>query len=416
LRRQQLQRIGVLSGIAAGAWLGAAEAPTKLVATGLSPTLVSLCMVFGVFVARWSAPALVRGVRAVGDDVRQAPHLVVWAVLGGCLWAVANTLTVYAIRDVGLSIAFPLWNTNSVIGMLWGVLFFGELRGARRARVVTVVASILVLFVAALLIADASATHAPRRDVVRGIAAALAAGALWGTMYIPYRKAYVTGMNPLSFLTFFTVGEVVTMTMLALGESGGFGSLVHSLSAARGALFWLALGGFVWVVGDIAQQYAVKYVGISRGIPLSNTNQLWGLLWGGLVFGELDRASVFARLMVVCGSVLMVLAAGAIAGAAADEREQERWDEATAREVDRYGVDAAFARTRAVGEESNGQGRSWVDWGIVALATATFVGLAVVARWQPLAIHLGWLVAVAVASVAILVAWGIALWRTTRFA
>jgi drug/metabolite transporter (DMT)-like permease len=235
-------------------------------------------------------------------------------------------------------------------------------------------------------------------------------------MYIPYRKAYVTGMNPLSFLTFFTVGEVVTMTMLALGESGGLGSLVHSLSAARGALFWLALGGFVWVIGDIAQQYAVKYVGISRGIPLSNTNQLWGLLWAGLVFGELDRASVFARLMVVCGSVLMVLAAGAIAGAAADEREQEHWDEAAAREVDRYSVDAAFARTHALGEESNGQRRSWVDWGIVALATATFAVLAVFAQWPPLAIHAGWLTAVTAASVAILVAWGIALWRTTRFA
>jgi len=34
---------------------------------------------------------------------------------------------------------------------------------------------------------------------------------------------------------------------------------------------------------DVFQQYAAKYVGISRGIPLSNSNQLWGLLWGTLV-------------------------------------------------------------------------------------------------------------------------------------
>ena len=52
-------------------------------------------------------------------------------------------------------------------------------------------------------------------------------------------------------------------------------------------LFWLLIAGFVWVVGDLFQQYAAKYVGISRGIPLSNTNQLWGLLWGIFVFGEL---------------------------------------------------------------------------------------------------------------------------------
>ena len=54
----------------------------------------------------------------------------VWAILAGMLWAVANTLTVFAIRDVGISIAFPLWNTNSLVGLLWGWLLFRELRGA----------------------------------------------------------------------------------------------------------------------------------------------------------------------------------------------------------------------------------------------------------------------------------------------
>ncbi len=59
------------------------------------------------------------------------------------------------------------------------------------------------------------------------------------------------------------------------------------LSKARPVMFWLFLGGFCWVLGDLFQQYAAKYIGIGRGIPLSNTNQLWGLAWGALVFGEL---------------------------------------------------------------------------------------------------------------------------------
>ena len=406
-RRRRLQIVGVLSGLTAGAWLGAAEAPTKLVVAGLSPILVSFCMVIGVFLARWSAPALVRGLGAVGDDARRAPHLIVWGVLAGCLWAVANTLTVYAIRDVGLSIAFPLWNTNNVIGMLWGVLFFGELRTARRARQITVVAGVLVLFVAALLIAEASAAQAPRRDVVHGIAAALAAGVLWGTMYIPYRKAYLTGMNPLSFLTFFTIGEVVTMSVLALGESGGVVPLWHALTAARSALFWLLLGGFVWVLGDLAQQYAVKYVGISRGIPLSNTNQLWGLLWGVLVFGELRGASITVRLMIIGGSVLMLLAAGAIASASADEREHDRWDAAAARETARYGVGAELT--------SGGRRRTWADWAIVALATGTFIAFASFARVPRLTIHVEWLYLLVAVSLSLLAVWATTLWRTTRF-
>ena len=36
-RLRRLQALGVLCGFAAGAWLGAAEAPTKLVRTGVSP-------------------------------------------------------------------------------------------------------------------------------------------------------------------------------------------------------------------------------------------------------------------------------------------------------------------------------------------------------------------------------------------
>src|SRR5215467_15007615 len=105
-RLRTLQTIGIFCGLTAGAWLGAAEAPTKLVTIGLSPVVVSLAMVVGVFLARWSLPALIQGTSHVASDCRQAPHLIIWAVLAGCLWAVANTLTIFAVRDVGLSIAF----------------------------------------------------------------------------------------------------------------------------------------------------------------------------------------------------------------------------------------------------------------------------------------------------------------------
>ena len=123
----------MLSGVTAGAWLGAAEAPTKLVTLGIPPVAISLVMVLGVFLARWSLPALLRGTAGVRADLRRTPHLVVWALLAGGLWAIANTLTVYAIRDVGLAIAFPLWNANGLLGIVWGALLFGELRGAGAA-------------------------------------------------------------------------------------------------------------------------------------------------------------------------------------------------------------------------------------------------------------------------------------------
>src|ERR1700758_2841215 len=125
-----LHVLGVLCGLAAGVWLGAAEAPTKLVHAGFSPFAISLCMVAGVFTARWTFPTLLKGTSFVFADLMCRKHLLIWALLAGALWAVANTLTVFAIRDVGLAVAFPMWNANSLIGIFWGWLLFQEMRGA----------------------------------------------------------------------------------------------------------------------------------------------------------------------------------------------------------------------------------------------------------------------------------------------
>jgi len=415
-RLRTLQNVGMLCGVSAGAWLGAAEAPTKLVTLGLSPVVISLGMVIGVFLARWTIPALIQGTSYVAADLRQAPHLIVWAVLAGCLWAVANTLTIFAVRDVGLSIAFPLWNSNSLLGIVWGVVFFGELRGADRRRWLGVIGGALLMFVGGTVLAAASAAQIPAKDAMRGVAAALAAGALWGTMYIPYRKAYLTGMSPLSFITFFTIGELGMMTALALTYSGGAAELWSQLSGAKHVLFWLLAGGFVWVVGDLFQQYAVKYAGITRGIPLSNTNQLWGLLWGILVFGELRSASSSVLAQVIGGSLVMAVGAGIIALSSVTRSEHARWEEAAVDEAKRYRVDTRYTRARIAGEDAGGKRRrTWIDWSVVAVATATIVAFALVARPPQIVLNGGWALLLVLATLAILVAAATALWRTTRF-
>ncbi|MEO8910145.1 MAG: GRP family sugar transporter [Gemmatimonadaceae bacterium] len=416
-RLRTLQLVGVICGLTAGAWLGAAEAPTKLVSTGLSPVAVSLTMVIGVFLARWSLPALIQGTSYVAADLRQAPHLIVWAVLAGCLWAVANTLTIFAVRDVGLSIAFPLWNSNSLLGIFWGIVLFSELRGADWRRWVGVLGGALLMFGGATALAVASAAQAPHGNALRGVIAALFAGVLWGTMYIPYRKAYLTGMSPLSFITFFTVGELGMMGAIAIGFSGGLAPLWNELATAKHVLFWLLLGGFVWVIGDLFQQYAVKYAGITRGIPLSNTNQLWGLLWGALVFGELKGASQHGIAQIVGGSIVMALGAGVIALSSVSQSEHAQWEKAALREGQRYGVDADYTRARGRGHDAGviRYRRRWVDWLIVAVATATLIGFASIAQPPHLQLDQRWALALSLATLGVLAGSGIALWKTTRF-
>src|SRR5467141_4004947 len=416
-RAKDLQLLGILSGFAAGAWLGAAEAPTKLVSIGISPMVISLIMVIGVFLARWSLPALILGTSSVRADVRRAPHLVIWALLAGCLWAVANTLTIFAIRDIGLSIAFPLWNSNSLLGILWGFLFFNELRQAGWRRRAGVLGGALVMCGGAALLAVASSGRGPAAHSLHGVWAALGAGILWGTMYIPYRKAYLTGMNPLSFVTFFSFGELGMMALLSV-SSLGLAPLWHELQSARTVIFWLMLGGFVWVIGDVFQQYAAKYIGISRGIPLSNSNQLWGLLWGILVFGELHGRSSSVYLEVIGGSLLMMLGIGAIAFSSATGQEQTRWKEAAIRESDRYSVSADYVEARMDGRQAAGElkpSRSALDWFVVAVATGIFAVFAAMARAPRLSFHWGPAAVLSAATLVLLLVCGLKLWRTTRF-
>ena len=414
--------IGVACALTAGVWLGAAEAPTKLVNSGLSPYAISLCMVAGVFTARWTVPTLLKGTRYVFADLALNRHLIVNAILAGMIWAVANTLTVFAIRDVGLTIAFPLWNTNSLVGILWGRLLFGELKGASRRNIAKVVLGAIAIVIAAVLLGfstiQGDSHHASR--AASGILAAAGASLLWGTMYVPYRKAYISGMNPLSFVTIFTIGELGTVFALVLFLDGGTKAPIFHSPQTMHLLFWLFLGGFVWVIGDLFQQFATKYLGIGRAIPLSNTNQLWGLAWGALVFSELAHADNLHKFLVVSGSLVMILGALAVSTAVASEREHHSTNDALLRECNRYHLDyarvlSAYTAPDIGATTDANDRRAWWDYAILIAAAGVFVFLGVNARVPSLGLNFAWLSILVVVLAASATICGWALWKATRF-
>ena len=415
---RSLHGLGVICGLAAGVWLGAAEAPTKLVNAGFSPFAVSLCMVAGVFTARWTFPTLLKGTSYVFADLFARKHLIVWAILAGALWAVANTLTVFAIRDVGLATAFPLWNTNSLIGLLWGVLLFRELQGAPAKNIVKVVCGAICIVGAAIMLGftiqggSGASPHA-----LRGLLAAAGASLMWGTMYVPYRKAYRERYE--SALVRYRVygGRTGYDVPSHLDARRGHEVLCVSVAPQQAVAFLAVPGGLRWVVGDLFQQFAAKYLGIGRGIPLSNTNQLWGLAWGALVFGELASANRAHLALVVGGSVLMLIGALSISTAVASSRETISRNHALQRECDRYGLDYREVLLAQSGEEFSGrsQRRRWWDVAIVVAACALFLWLGINAVVPPLAMNLGWIAALTLALLTALIGAGWALWRQTRF-
>ncbi len=417
-RRRLLHRLGLFCGFGAALWLAGAETPKKLVTIDVPPVLISFMMVLGAFVSRWSLPALVRGTGDIFKDARRVPHLVVWGIMAGCLWAVGNTLTSFAVRDISLSLAFPLWNSNSLIGIMWGTFLFKELHGASKMRKLGVVGGAVIIFIGAILLSAATTASATtHHDAFRGVSAALGAGFMFGTMYVSYRKAYITGMNPLTFITFFTIGEMAMVTVIALVFSGGAAPFWHDLVANRSIILWPMLGGFMWVVGDLFQNYAAKYLGISRGIPLSNTNQLWGLLLGVLVFHELRGLPVGVYVEIISGSVLMAFGALAISSSSTSESEYASWKQAAMRETKLYNIDPQYVTERMEGHDV-GAGqvrRTWVDWFVIIATTSLFVWIASFTHIPKMQMQVEWLLIFAVALVGILAVGGVALWRITRF-
>jgi hypothetical protein len=213
------------------------------------------------------------------------------------------------------------------------------------------------------------------------------------------------------------VGELGMVFALTLALDGGLHSTAFQLFHIRGVLFWLFLGGFVWVIGDLFQQFAAKYLGIGRGIPLSNTNQLWGLAWGALVFGELATADREHKMLVIAGSIVMILGALAISTAVASAREESSTNEAVLRECDRYGLDYNRTIASMGGDEfgDRNERRRWWDYVIIAVATGVFVWLGVRAVVPPLTMDGRWIAVLGAVLVLSLVAGTWALWRRTRF-
>src|SRR5205814_3910882 len=96
---------------------------------------------------------------------------------------------------------------------------------------------------------------------------------------------------------------------------------------------------------------ALPISGITRGIPLSNTNQLWGLAWGILVWGELRTAGGSVLTKVIGGSLVMAAGAAVIAFSSVSRDEHACWEDAADREAKRYLVDRDYTRARAAGRD-----------------------------------------------------------------
>jgi NhaP-type Na+/H+ or K+/H+ antiporter len=115
----------------------------------------------------------------------------------------------------------------------------------------------------------------------------------------------------------------------------------------------------------------------------------------------------------------MILGAIAVSLGEASALEQASWKMAMERECARYGLDSGQIEASLQGEDTLSRGKSSRSaWEILVIAAAVglFVWLGLQARKQAIAMNAAWMGLLIAASLVLLVAAGVLLWRRTRFA
>lgn len=268
-----------------------------------------------------------------------------WGILGGFLFVLSTANTFFAIQHIGLAIASATWSGTAVL-VSFG---FGLWSGDKLAHPVMALLAIVGILAAIAGIAYAnwsserlrnrildsdvnddenglilehqslreeglcggpSGRGQPNADVVKGFAAAVAAGVFGGLILAPMSwapeehrgLAFLVGMGLGGFIGILPV----TASLLALSGEGMPNSVQMTISAVFGTL-----SGLVWGFGNAASIIAVSSgAGLSVAYPIMQAGLFVAGLWGIFLFQELHpraQPAYWASGAVLVGATVLLI-------------------------------------------------------------------------------------------------------------
>jgi len=258
------------------------------------------------------------------DDLRQTPIVpMLYAMIGGAIFNVANLLLVAAIDVAGMAVAFPVG-----IGLALVI-------GAISNYVIKPVGNPLLLFggvalVVVAIVLDAAAykkrESTARSATVRGIVISLACGVLMGCFY-PFVAKALNGEpgsqapGPYAVTMFFTIGLLISTipaNWLLMKKP------LDGKEPVAGAEYWKApvgwhlagtLGGAIWCTGGVANFLAsgTHLVGPAVSYSIGQGATMVSACWGVFVWREFSGAPRVATLLLVLMFLFFLAGLGMIA-------------------------------------------------------------------------------------------------------
>jgi glucose uptake protein len=254
------------------------------------------------------------GLHFLADITHANPQNILFAILGGVLFNIANLLLVAAIDIAGLAVAFPIG-----IGLALIV-------GAVSSYLIAPKGNPFMLFggialVLAAILCDAAAYRAreatKQATSFRGILLSLVAGLLMGTFY-PFVSKAMQGENapgPYATSLFFTVGVALCAIPFnyLLMRKPLDGKAPVSMSGYTQAKpswhLWGIVGGIIWCTGATLNFVASRtgVVGPAVSYSIGQGATMVTAAWGVFAWREFSTAPKLAKQLLFGMFVLFLL-------------------------------------------------------------------------------------------------------------
>jgi glucose uptake protein len=244
-------------------------------------------------------------------------HLI-YALLGGAIFTLANILIVAAISIAGMAVAFPVGiGLALVIGTVLNyvlkpvghpVLLFGGIG-----------------MVCLAIVLDAMAYRKRSGDVkvtTKGIVLSIVGGVFMGLFY-PFIVKATTGeghLGPYTVALLFTIGAAlgtlpVNYVMMRWPVSGPPLSFKDYLAGSRSTHFWGVVSGIVFMVGTTGN-FVVSYaqtVGPAISYALGQGSTMIGTIWGVFIWKEFRGSGPAVNRLLALMFLFFILGLTAVA-------------------------------------------------------------------------------------------------------
>jgi len=236
---------------------------------------------------------------------------IIWTMVGGALFNLANLLLVAGIDMAGLAVALPV---SIGIALVVGTVLSYTLQP--KGNVLFLALGVVCALVAVVFDGKAfgslgGARSASQKSIIVCIVSGVLMG-LWNP-FVAYGATRGNALTPYSSCVFLTLGALLScfiwniyfMKTPLVGEPVGFSGFFSA--PASGHLLGL-LGGIIWGIGTVFNVVAGRSTSFAISYAIGQSAPMVGALWGIFAWQEFEGAGAKSKTYLALMFVFYVLA------------------------------------------------------------------------------------------------------------